>query len=242
MTGAGLLSIPMRDRRLMVLSPHLDDAVFSCGDYLSQHPGALVVTVFAGTPGPDQAPTPWDTECGFKNPAEAMATRREEDSEALRALGAMPRQLSFLDDQYMQELAHEEREPALVASLRGLLRQERPHTVVMPLGLFHSDHVRVHRAALVCRRESEGIAWLAYEDALYRRMEGLLQERLAALLDAGVQATPLPVAMQGCSTAKEQALHCYRSQLKAFGAGGYDDCRQPERLWLVGPGGVNRGI
>lgn len=36
--------------RLLVVSPHLDDAVLSCGCWLASRPGAAVVTVFAGRP------------------------------------------------------------------------------------------------------------------------------------------------------------------------------------------------
>jgi LmbE family N-acetylglucosaminyl deacetylase len=36
-------------QRLLVVSPHCDDAVLSCGSLLETHPGSAVVTVFAGT-------------------------------------------------------------------------------------------------------------------------------------------------------------------------------------------------
>ena len=48
---------PMRDfarpvteelRRLVVVSPHFDDAVLGCGQLLSAHAGATVVTVLGG--------------------------------------------------------------------------------------------------------------------------------------------------------------------------------------------------
>jgi len=35
---------------VLVVSPHCDDAVFSCGDFLVAHPRASVVTIFAGRP------------------------------------------------------------------------------------------------------------------------------------------------------------------------------------------------
>ena len=31
---------------LAVISPHLDDGVFACGEMLAAHPGSVVVTVF----------------------------------------------------------------------------------------------------------------------------------------------------------------------------------------------------
>ena len=36
--------------RLLVISPHLDDAVFACGRLIASHPSCVVVTVFAGLP------------------------------------------------------------------------------------------------------------------------------------------------------------------------------------------------
>ena len=36
--------------RIVVVSPHLDDAVLGCARFLSAHAGATVVTVFAGNP------------------------------------------------------------------------------------------------------------------------------------------------------------------------------------------------
>ncbi len=47
--------------RVVVVSPHLDDAVLGCGQLLAAWPGATVVTVFAGKPA--VYPTPqreWD--------------------------------------------------------------------------------------------------------------------------------------------------------------------------------------
>ena len=46
---------------LLVVSPHLDDAVFGCGRLLSQCDDATVVTIFAGIPAAGQDPTAWDT-------------------------------------------------------------------------------------------------------------------------------------------------------------------------------------
>ena len=71
-------------QRIVVVSPHLDDAVLGCGRFLSAHPGATVVTVFAGNP--PKYPEPmrmWDVQSGFAPGDDVMETRRNEDDAAL---------------------------------------------------------------------------------------------------------------------------------------------------------------
>ena len=36
--------------RVVIVSPHLDDAVLGCANFMAAHRGATVVTVFAGNP------------------------------------------------------------------------------------------------------------------------------------------------------------------------------------------------
>src|SRR4051812_15836950 len=148
--------------RLAVISPHLDDAVFGAGELIAAHPGAVVITAFAGVP-PGDALTGWDRDCGFSGSREAMFTRRREDVEALQLLGATPCWLAFCDAQY----APSPDESAVRAALALELERHSPDLVAFPLGLFHSDHQLVSRAAqdLV----EAGRIWLAPEDALYRR-------------------------------------------------------------------------
>ena len=66
--------------RLLVISPHLDDAVISCGALLLADPGATVVTLFAASPAEYTNPlNEHDTECGFQPGDDTMAVRRDED-------------------------------------------------------------------------------------------------------------------------------------------------------------------
>jgi LmbE family N-acetylglucosaminyl deacetylase len=86
--------------RLIVVSPHLDDAVLGCGHLLAQRPGAVVITVFAGRPPRRERVTPWDAAAGFGPGDDVVGARRMEDRRALGALGARPLWLPFLDAQY----------------------------------------------------------------------------------------------------------------------------------------------
>lgn len=69
---------------IMVISPHFDDAVFSCGHLLAALPGSTVVTVCTALPEKPDILTDWDQRCGFSSAAQAMQARREENRAALR--------------------------------------------------------------------------------------------------------------------------------------------------------------
>jgi LmbE family N-acetylglucosaminyl deacetylase len=219
----------VRPKHTLVVSPHLDDAVLSCGDLLSAHPHATVVTVFAGTPSNPDVITDWDIASGFSSAGEAMRCRREEDRAALQMLGATPRWLDFLDSQYGSTPST----AALSEALRNVIDDIGPAEVLCPAGLFHSDHVLVHEAMMDICPSYPRIKWLMYEEASYRRIPGLVQCRLRTLLDRGWQATPAPEP--ACrAQRKRDALQCYASQLRALQAtvrGGYRDAFAAERSW-----------
>ena len=217
---------------LVVISPHLDDAVLGCGAWLAAHPGSTVVTLFAGAPPDGSVLTPWDARCGFADARAAIATRRDEDRRALARLGAKPLWLDFCDSQYGNTPAVTE----LVGTLRAVLRRHTHTGVLYPLGLYHSDHLLAHAACWLALAGSES---LVYEDALYRGMPGVLQHRLAELEAQGVPATPARITStrlldiaQG-ARAKAEAVQAYASQLRGFGPGGYEDAAQPERCWRL---------
>jgi LmbE family N-acetylglucosaminyl deacetylase len=218
--------------RLLIVSPHLDDAVLGCGRLLAQHPGAIVLTVFAGVPANAAVTTEWDTTSGFGDAGEAIAARREEDRRALEALGAVPHWLDYCDAQYGQTPLCS----AVASSLHRSLQGYDVDTVLGPLGLFHSDHLLAAEALLEARRADRcGRRWLTYEDALYRRFDGLLQQRLAQLQQRGIQATPQELP-QGSQQAKRRAVGRYRSQLRALGSSGrpgHGDAFAPERYWRL---------
>lgn len=226
----------------LVISPHLDDAVLSCGTWLAARPGATVLTLFAGAPRDPSRRTDWDAQSGFASAGEAIAERRREDAQALALLDATPRWLDFTDGQYGESSSVE----MLAAALCTVLRDLRPGTVLYPLGLFHADHRLAHDAAVVAL---QGLGDLritahAYEDVPYRGMPGVLQQRLAELADIGLQATPVrhdavPAAAAGDRGAddraarKARAVAAYVSQLRAFAPGGLPDAESPERRWRL---------
>lgn len=215
---------------MLVISPHLDDGVFACAEALASAPGSRVVTVFAGHADDPELRTGWDEQCGFGSAREAMAARRDEDRRALAIVGAAPVWLDFRDSQYGATPTVD----AVAEALADLVADD--DLVLYPLGLFHSDHRLVHDACRKALGPDRASAALAYEDVLYRSMPGMLQRRLAEFAAAGIEATPAAVGWpQSATERKARAVAAYASQLRAFGPGGYDDTKAPERCWRLAP-------
>jgi len=135
---------PSDARRLVVLSPHLDDAAFSIGAAISravrEGTDVLVVTVFAGVPDSTEEAAPWDRSTGFAREGVAARARRREDEAACRILGAAPVWLPFREEQYGEKASDDEVWAAIVPHLAGA------DAVLAPgFPLDHADHRRLAR-------------------------------------------------------------------------------------------------
>jgi len=226
--------LPGPHQRLLVVSPHCDDAVFACGSLLAAHPGSIVVTVFAGGPPPGRPLTEWDRTSGFQPGDDVMAHRRDEDRRALSLLSARPLWLEFQDRQYGESPACHD----ISRALHRVIETLHPHAIFVPWGLFHSDHVLASDAALALRRRFSDRPWFLYEDAIYRRIPGLLSERIALLKPTGLHARRAGIGLTDHQARKAEAVSCYRSQLRALispGRPGHQDLFEAERFWLVEP-------
>nr|MBF0682458.1 PIG-L family deacetylase [Pseudomonas sp.] len=199
--------------QVLAVSPHLDDAVFSCGALLATCRPAVVATIFAGEPEQRDVVTPWDASCGFVNAHHAIQARRQEDKMALGILGARPIHLPFLDAQYgnsphLRDIRN---------AVHEIIVREKPETVLIPLGLFHSDHILVAEAMMSLRQIGLNVRWVAYEDALYRRKPGLLHARLEQLRAQGIGLTFLAFHSHIQAFGKARAVAAYASQLHGVG-------------------------
>lgn len=219
------------DGRLAVISPHLDDAVFSCGDLLAGRPESVVITIFAGQPVEYGNLTSWDQACGFRQGEDVVAMRREEDRRALDLLGASPCWLPFLDSQYGRTISLGE----VAAGLAQALRSSGATTVLAPMGLFHSDHVSASEACILAAGSYRDASWYFYEDALYRAAGDRVRERTDALAGRGFVLERY-FSSSSASARKREAVQSYKSQLHALALAhtdGCDDILRPEAYWRV---------
>ena len=220
--------------RLFIVSPHFDDAVFSCGALLASHPDAAVCTVFAAPPAHEMH-TEWDARSGFSGAREAVHARTIEDNDALATLDAIPVRMPFCDGQYLDSPSIS----TLAAALEEIIYGSTANTLLMPVGLFHSDHELVSDACCEVLPRLAHLAWFGYEEAIHRRQPGVVDARLDELARRGIVATPAhPDAQHAIDPArqailKRDAVNAYASQLRAFGPHGCDDVFAPERYWQL---------
>ncbi len=214
--------------RLVIVSPHLDDAVLSCAGLLGARPGSVVATVYTGVPREPGMLTDWDRRCGFANAGQAMRARIEEDRRVMEQVQAARVALDFVDSQYLP--CADADMPALTERLLRLVAGLRPDGVLIPLGLLHHDHVRVSDASLLVREACGEPAWFAYEDVPYRNLPGLLQERLARLHARGVSVAP--VDWRPDLGGKARLIAAYGSQVKGLGQRA-DQLGRDERYWRL---------
>ena len=225
--------------RVLVCSPHFDDAAMGAGHLLCAHEGSTVVTVFGGPPAryPDP-PTEWDALGGFQTGDDVVALRREEDREALAVLDADPVWLEFVDHQY---LAPTERvTPEDVSGPLGkAIDDADPTAVFLPMGLANPDHVVTHDAGMLLAPTRDDIAWFCYEDAGYKHIPGMLAWRVAKLFRGDLWPTPMMVPVDADHERKRASIECYRSQLAPLNRDHTLAERigsaVPEQFWLLAP-------
>lgn len=136
----------------VVLSPHLDDAVWACFSLVG--PGATVATVFAGIP--ETGPGWWDAQCGITDSAAHVRDRRAEDARVLEGLGATPVHVPLLDGQYR------ERGPSAEEVIDALSEQvPAARRVIAWAGIGHPDHRDVRDAGLELHRRGMPVTLVA---------------------------------------------------------------------------------
>ena len=230
-------------RRIVVVSPHFDDAVLGAAHLLSTYPSSVVITVMGGQPPAYPAePTPWDALGGFRAGDDVVAARREEDSAAMAFVGATPVWLEFPDHQYLDRADRpkpDEVAPALEAAVTDLA----PTAVFLPMGLANPDHDVTHRAGLLARdrllRSLPACSWFCYEDHGYKHIPGILAWRVAKLFMSGLWPTPAVVPIEPDMERKRAAIELYKSQIPPLQQDhALDerlDANVPEQFWRLDP-------
>ena len=208
------------------LSPHLDDAVLSCGGMIYQLAQAgeavQVITVFAGDPPP--GPLTAFAQSLHERWQAAPADRRAEDDEALSLLGAQAIHWPYADAVYRRHAmtgdalydseesifgAVVEADASTMESIRdGLGRIDLSARLIVPLGAgHHVDHQIVRAAA-----ESVGRGLICYEDYPYTETP----EKLDVMLNAGSWTPELVPLTVNVIKTKAAAIFAYRSQMSTF--------------------------
>jgi LmbE family N-acetylglucosaminyl deacetylase len=229
--------------KIVVVSPHFDDAALGAAHVLTTYPGSTVVTVLAGRPAayPDPV-TDWDAAGGFTAGDDVVAVRRHEDLAAMAAMRAVPVWLDFTDHQYQVP----EQRPAaaeVAPALQRAIAEARPTAVFLPMGLANPDHVLTHDAGLLARvaLAAAGSAplWFCYEDAGYKHLPGLLAWRVAKLFRHGLWPTPAVIPVQPNMAAKREAIELYASQVGPLQRDHLLrerlDANVPEQYWRLDP-------
>ncbi len=232
------------------LSPHLDDALLSCGGTIHRQTAAgqevLVITLFSADARPDSPLSPFARQlhADWGHPPRPMALRRAEDLAALTLLRAEAQHLGYLDAIYrtaadgrwlypdLQTLfgpPHPD-DPLAPHDLADLLAGlvPRDSSIYAPLGVGrHVDHQLVHAAAWQLLARGRRLAF--YEDFPYAEKPGALEAALAAVGQRveSWQAEEMPLAAADLS-AKVAALGYYRSQMAIL----FDGAEaMPNRVW-----------
>jgi glycosyltransferase involved in cell wall biosynthesis/LmbE family N-acetylglucosaminyl deacetylase len=230
----------------LFFSPHLDDAVLSCGGMIhslvSQNKSVQVITVFAG--GSDKAPYSAfarHLEAKWGSPADLFDRRRQEDADAFRELGVSNvERWNFPEAPYRQaadgghlygtynELrgrpAPEDRSLKETITERILKQVDAlPDTTVLyfPLSLGqHVDHQMLFSIGLQLNADGKRVRF--YEDYPYAEAYDLSQRRMNWL--PRTVSVPLPPKLKAASAYATQlpglggSVHNLEKRLRAFGA------------------------
>ena len=200
---------------MIVISPHLDDAVYSVGQTIAGK-GATVATVFAAYP---KVPveTTYDTSAGFASSADAVKARRLEDFTACAALDAHAIHGPFLDRPYRTEPVDP---AAITAWLHEIVADHEQ--IVVPLGIHHPDHLLVADLALNVALTTKAEI-LVYEELPYRvQYPQAAAQRARNYADMGFKTES--------GDEKRAAVACYKSQVSQTIL---DNVFVHERVWRL---------
>lgn len=215
------------------LSPHFDDAVYSCGGTIARliedGQAVRVVTVMAGMPTHyPTSPIVRDLHARWQAGDDPIMTRLAEDAQAVLRLGAQLTHLELFDCVYRTHngTALYPNEGALWGevhpdddaphALEGVWASLRGQTVYAPLGVGrHVDHRIVRDATLAYwQAHPQAFDLYFYTDYPYLRDEARVQDALTSL------PYPLSERWQALGerhiVAKIAAMACYRSQISTF--------------------------
>jgi LmbE family N-acetylglucosaminyl deacetylase len=238
---------------LLLVSPHLDDAVFSCVALVERAEPIDVLTVASGAPDPPRQGW-WDAQCGFASSAESIPARLAEDDAAFAGTPHRRSHLGLLELQYQPERTTAEAE-LLAGRVRAWVAANPGGVVALPAGAGcsprltarwrrrllrrhcsppqHPDHVWVRDTVLGALTEA---TLLLYEEIPYLWGEPADAEAERAASRRSLAAEPITVEVDPGQKARRIAA--YASQIAEISPshGRLDDPQTlpaEERYWLL---------
>ena len=218
--------------KTIYLSPHLDDVVFSCGGWIweqtQQGQEVEIWTICAGDPSAEPlSELAASLHQSWNLTDNAVAIRRDEDQEACRVIGAVPKHLPFLDCIYRSSWEGEPfyqvgedifggldpREGNLIDEVSATLAELLPRDVdlIVPLGIgYHVDHELTRKAASRLERRL-----VYYADYPYARdIEG---QEILKIMENSQEWQEMDLALSNGGLDKWWlAARAYRSQISTF--------------------------
>lgn len=221
----------------LALSPHLDDAAFSCGGLLATLGGAgwrvTMATLFTqSVPDPRGFALACQRDKGLGPEVDYMALRRTEDVAAAKKLGiAPPLHLPFPEaphrgygsaPELFSDIRPDDRvAETLAPAIAALIAAEAPDLILMPQAVGgHVDHIQVVHA-LRALAPVQPILW--WRDFPYTVRTAVPKEPLAHLfVDLATHVVALDA---GAQARKFEACAAYASQI-GFQFGGTEGLRE----------------
>jgi len=224
----------LKNKNFIFLSPHLDDAVLSCGFFLELLTKAkkkiMVLTVFTKVSNPPYSPQTKQflKQCGYDNAQELFESRKEEDKKVLKFLGVGFLHLDYIDAAWRKDEKQKfiyrdeiERYSGIIAKedyqlvqnlgkdLERILRKflTKNTLILSPLGVGGLvDHVIV-RSVL----EKVGKKLLFWEDFPYNTNK----ENMNKFFFNNKDYRPY-FNIEGLYKQKDRAIRFYKSQIKSL--------------------------
>lgn len=224
----------------LFISPHLDDAVLSCGGQIHTLTAAghsvAIFTLMAGKPTRElpKSPILAELHARWGTAANPVTERRWEDIKATRRLGALTRHGTIPDCVYRVRYSADGEREALYPSeesLWGPISPDDPAILLLeatpliypqadvvhvPLGAGgHVDHRLVRDWGRRLARTSDQIEVCYYEEYPYTREPGVIERALADFAPATLEPVLRPLD-EDALQAKIEAIACYESQISTF--------------------------
>ena len=220
-------------RTALAISPHLDDAAFSCGGTLATLADCgwdvAIVTVFTGSvPRPEGFALACQLDKGLGPDVDYMALRREEDRVACRALGVgdtvwMPfleaphRGYASATALFAGMISQDKVDEPISLALAQLIAERRPEVIFAPQAVGgHVDHIQVVRGLQSAAPRLPTLWWTDFPYSV--RLDTPLRP-----FDESLQHLPsVEIMLSGSAMSrKRDACLAYRSQI-GFQFGGPD--------------------